>query len=59
MEEMTIAAGHDPEEDLHQLHTRIEIAVGMKAMVMINIPTKVDLANGTRGVVTDTSASPV
>ena len=25
----------------------------MKAMVMINIPTEADLANGTRGVVTN------
>ena len=50
MEEMTIAAGLNPEENLYWLHTRIEIT----AMVMINILTEADLANGTRGVVTNT-----
>ena len=38
---------------LWSFHTRIEIAVGMKAMVMINISTDTDLANGTRGAITD------
>ena len=48
MEEMTMAARLDPEEDLCWLYTRIEITVGMKAMVMINIPIEADLANGTQ-----------
>ena len=47
MEEMTIAAGLNPEEDIWQLHTRIEIVVGMKAMVTMNISTEADIANGT------------
>lgn len=53
MEEMTIIAGLDPDDDMRKLHTRIEIAIGMKAMVTVNISTEADLANGTRGTVTD------
>ena len=49
---MTIAAGLNPEEDLCQLHIRIEITIGMKAMVTINISIKADLENDTRGVMT-------
>ncbi|KAJ3870716.1 hypothetical protein F5051DRAFT_312463, partial [Lentinula edodes] len=30
---------------------RVEIAIGMKAMVLLNIATEANLANGTRGVV--------
>ena len=53
LEEMTIAAGLNPEEDLQRLHTRIEIMVGMKAMVTINSSTEADLANGTKGIITN------
>ena len=42
LEEMTIIAGVDPEEELRKLHTRIEIAIGMKAMVTVNIATKAE-----------------
>lgn len=35
------------------LEHRVEIAVGMKAMILANIATEADLANGTRGTVTD------
>ncbi|KAJ3925226.1 MAG: hypothetical protein NXY57DRAFT_855405, partial [Lentinula lateritia] len=31
----------------------VEIAVGMKAMILANIATEADLANGTRGTVMD------
>ncbi|KAJ3870704.1 hypothetical protein F5051DRAFT_341722, partial [Lentinula edodes] len=34
------------------LEHRVEIAIGMKAMVLANIATEADLANGTRGTVT-------
>ena len=44
LEEMTIIAGVDPEEELRKLHTRIEI-IGMKALVTVNIATEADLAN--------------
>jgi ATP-dependent exoDNAse (exonuclease V) alpha subunit len=33
------------------LRTRVELAVGMKAMVVLNIATEADVANGTRGTV--------
>jgi ATP-dependent exoDNAse (exonuclease V) alpha subunit len=33
------------------LKMRVELAVGMKAMVVLNIATEADLANGTRGTV--------
>ena len=33
------------------LKMRVELAVGMKAMVILNIATEADLANGTRGTV--------
>ncbi|KAJ4492153.1 hypothetical protein C8J55DRAFT_486060 [Lentinula edodes] len=39
-------------KDTGNLHHRIELAVGMKAMVMLNIATEAELANGTRGVIT-------
>ena len=58
LEEMTIIAGVDPEEELRKLHTRIEIAIGMKAMVTVNIATEANLANGTRGIITDIILDP-
>ena len=33
------------------LKMRVELSVGMKAMVVINIATDTDIANGTRGTV--------
>jgi hypothetical protein len=36
----------------------MEVAIGMKAMVIINIATEADLANGTRGMVTDIVLDP-
>jgi len=33
------------------LKMRVEVAIGMKAMVVLNIATEADLANGTRGTV--------
>jgi hypothetical protein len=37
---------------------KVEVAIGMKAMVIINIATEADLANGTRGTVTDIVLDP-
>ncbi|KAF8873818.1 hypothetical protein BD779DRAFT_1390921, partial [Infundibulicybe gibba] len=34
-----------------KLNERVELAVGMRAMVILNIATEADLANGTRGTV--------
>jgi hypothetical protein len=48
---MTIAK--IPQEDLGGLPHRIELAVGMKAMVMANVAMEANLANGSQGVITD------
>ena len=39
------------DEATRNLKMRVELAVGMKAMVVLNIATEADLANGTRGTV--------
>jgi hypothetical protein len=39
------------DEATNNLKMRVELAVGMKAMVVLNIATEADLANGTRGTV--------
>ena len=39
------------DEATKNLKMRVELAVGMKAMVVLNIATEADLANGTRGTV--------
>ena len=39
------------DETTRNLRMRVELAVGMKAMVVLNIATEADLANGTRGTV--------
>ncbi|RDB28920.1 ATP-dependent DNA helicase RRM3 [Hypsizygus marmoreus] len=36
-----------------KLPERVQLAVGMKAMVLINIATEAEIANGTRGVIID------
>ena len=48
-------AGLDPEDDLRRLHTRIEVTIRMRAMVTM---TEADLANGTRGTMTDIFLDP-
>lgn len=40
------------------LESDIELAVGMAAMVMVNIATEADLSNGTRGTVTEIILDP-
>jgi PIF1-like helicase len=39
------------DETTRNLKRRVELAVGMRAMVILNIATEADLANGTRGTV--------
>ena len=39
------------DEATRNIKMRVELAVGMKAMVVLNIATEADLANGTRGTV--------
>ncbi|KAJ6512268.1 hypothetical protein C8R47DRAFT_957912, partial [Mycena vitilis] len=41
-----------------RLAERVELAVGMRAMVMMNIATEADLANGTRGEIVDIKLDP-
>ena len=53
MEEMTIIAGLDAEDDLQRLHMQVEITIDMKAMVIMNIAMEADLANGTWGIIND------
>ena len=44
MEEMTIVASLDPEDNPCRLHMRIEVRIGIRAMVTMNISTEADLA---------------
>ena len=39
------------ENDTKKLADRIEIAIGMKAMILFNLSTDADIANGTRGTI--------
>ncbi|KAJ7163863.1 hypothetical protein C8R43DRAFT_824354, partial [Mycena crocata] len=41
-----------------KLAERVELAVGMRALILLNIATESDLANGTRGEITDISLDP-
>ncbi|KAJ3924427.1 MAG: hypothetical protein NXY57DRAFT_875562, partial [Lentinula lateritia] len=42
---------HKKVKETGNLPHRVELAVGMKAMVVLNIATEADLANGTRGTI--------
>lgn len=46
------------EKKMGRIPDMLEIALGMKAMVMINITTESDLANGTRGTIEDLILDP-
>jgi hypothetical protein len=39
------------EKSTGKLSDRIELAIGMKLMVLLNLSTEVDIANGTRGMI--------
>ncbi|KAJ6497949.1 hypothetical protein C8R47DRAFT_920566, partial [Mycena vitilis] len=41
-----------------KLAERTEVAIGMRGMIMLNLATESDLANGTRGTVTDIELDP-
>ncbi|KAJ6495753.1 hypothetical protein C8R47DRAFT_956735, partial [Mycena vitilis] len=41
-----------------KLADRVELAIGMRAMVLLNIATEADLANGTRGEIVDIKLDP-
>ena len=40
-------------DDTSSLPNKIDLAIGMKVMVLLNIDTDSDLANGLHGVITD------
>jgi hypothetical protein len=46
------------EKSTGRLREIVEIAVGMKAMVVLNLATEADIANGTRGTITDILLDP-
>lgn len=41
-----------------KLTDRVEIAIGMKIMVVLNVATEADIANGTQGTITDIILDP-
>lgn len=45
-------------EQTARLPNKVELAIGMKAMVLLNIAPHVDLANGSRGTITDIVLDP-
>lgn len=45
-------------DDTSSLPNRVDLAIGMKVMVLLNIDTDSDLANGSRGVITDIILDP-
>nr|GAT49182.1 predicted protein [Mycena chlorophos] len=47
-----------PQKKTGRLEEHVEMGVGMKAMVLFNIATEADLANGTRGVIVDIKLDP-
>ncbi|KAH8976857.1 hypothetical protein EDB86DRAFT_2758806, partial [Lactarius hatsudake] len=55
-EQLVIA--HLKLEDTNRLPNRIDLAVGMKAMVLENIAPNADLANGSRGTISDIILDP-
>ncbi|KAJ7475396.1 hypothetical protein B0H11DRAFT_1917799 [Mycena galericulata] len=52
LEQRIIVAGMSVKQT-GKLAERVELAIGMRAMVLMNISTEADLANGTRGEVVD------
>lgn len=57
LEERVIIAGMKP-TNTEKLERKVEIMVRMKVMVVINIATEVDLANGTCGKVAELILDP-
>ncbi|KAJ7494790.1 hypothetical protein B0H11DRAFT_1910735 [Mycena galericulata] len=57
IQQRVIVAGM-PVKKTGKLAERVELAIGMRAMVLVNIATEADLANGTRGVIVDIKLDP-
>ena len=63
MEQKYIVASMKADESNKQMGTkrlehRIEVAIGMKVIVMLNLATEADLANGSRGLIQDIVLDP-
>lgn len=56
--EQRLAIAHLKLDNTGRLPNKVDLAVGMKAMVLENISTDVDLANGSRGVIIDIILDP-
>lgn len=56
--EQRLAIAHLNLNKMNRLPNKIELVVGMKAMVLENVATDADLANGTRGTVVDIILDP-
>ncbi|KAJ7431847.1 hypothetical protein B0H11DRAFT_1941243 [Mycena galericulata] len=57
LQQRVIVAGM-PVKKTGKLAERVELAIGMRAMVLVNIATEADLANGTRGEIVDIKLDP-
>jgi hypothetical protein len=57
LQQRVVVASFKLEETNHLPH-KVELAVGMKVMVLMNIDTDSDLANGSRGIVADIILDP-
>lgn len=51
--EARLAAAKVNQKNTGKLPDRVDMAVGMKAMVLLNLATEAEIANGTRGVIHD------
>ena len=57
-DDMRLALARLNEMKTKKLSDRIELAIGMKAMILFNLSTEADVANGTRGTITDIILDP-
>ena len=51
--EAKLAIAEQKDKDTDKLSAMVHMAIGMKAMVLLNIATEADIANGTRGEIQD------
>lgn len=53
-----LAIAHLKLDATNNLPNRVDLAIGMKTMILVNISTDVDLANGSRGIISDIILDP-
>ena len=51
--EAKLAIAEQKDKDTGKLYATVDMAIRMKAMVLLNVATEVDIANGTRGEIQD------